>query len=179
MEAVYSRLSQFFLAQSINLESSQGEGGSLTSFKGRIAQIKGPRDFFDFRRMSKPTGLGDAQTRISYNLRYFSVNYSLTLAMLCAYALLTNLLLLFVLIMAVGGVLGISALHGADLVLPGGIIITQQSLYIALGVLTVPLFIIASPMSTMFWLIGAAGVTILGHAILIEKPLESEFAESV
>lgn len=179
MEAVYTRLSQFSLPQSISLDSFQSEGGSLTSLRGRLSQIKGPRDFFDFRRMSKPTGLGDAQTRVSYNLRYFSGNYSLILAMLCAYALLTNLLLLFVLFMAVGGFMGISALRGADLVLPGGIIITQQSLYIALGVLTVPLFIIASPMSTMFWLIGAAGVTVLGHAILIEKPLESEFAESV
>ena len=178
MEAVYSRLAQFSIPTNLRLDFLPTEGG-VGGIRGRLAQLKGVRDFFDVRRMSKPTGWGDAQSRISYNLRYFSGNYSLLLALLVVYALLTNLLLLFVLVLALAGFFGISALRGADLVLPGGIVVAQQSLYIALAVITVPLFIIASPMATMFWLIGAAGVTILGHAVILEKPLESEFAETV
>jgi len=179
MEAVYSRLSQFSLPQGLQLDGLTGVNGSLTSFRSGVAQLKGPRDFFDVQRMSKPAGLGDAQGRVSYNLRYFSANYVLILLVLITYALLTNLLLLFVLVLAVCGFLAISSLRGADLILPGGIVVTQQSLYIGIGVITVPLFIIASPMATMFWLIGAAGVLIIGHAAIMEKPLESEFAESV
>ena len=176
MNAVYSRLANLQMSGGISLDNIRNETSNLRS---RFSNLRGPRDFFDFKRVSRPLGWGDAQSRVTFNLRYFSSDYSLIILSLVVYALLTNLLLLFVLILAVGGFLGISALGGADLVLPGGLVITSQSLYIALGVVTVPLFIIASPMATMFWLIGAAAVTILGHASLLEKPLESEFAEQV
>lgn len=176
MEAVYSRLAQLSVPAG---SLSMGENSSLSGIRNKFSQLKGPKDFFDLHRMSKPAGLVDAQSRVSFNLRYFSANYSLVLAVLVLYALLTNLLLLFVLFIAVFGFWGISKLDGADLVLPGGLTVSQQSLYILVGIITVPLFFIASPMATMFWLIGAAGVTVLGHAALLEKPLESEFAETV
>ena len=175
MEAVYSRISQLGLATTSSLSL---ENGTLAGFRSRISNLRGPRDFLDIHRMSKPTGIADLQSRVSFNLRYFGANYMLFLSALSVYALLTNLLLLFVLVIAVIGLLGINAWQGADLVLPRGIIITQQSLYIALGVITVPLFLIASPLSTLFWLIGAGGVTVFGHAAIMEKPLESEFAET-
>lgn len=151
----------------------------LDGVRGRFANMKGPRDFFDVKRMSKPQGWGDAQGRIGFNVRYFSSNYTVILLMFCLYSLLTNLLLLFVLVFAAVGMVAINALQGGDLVLPWGSVITSQNLYIALGIITVPLFIIASPLSTLFWLVGAAGVTILGHAALMEKPLESEFDDQV
>lgn len=175
MEFVYSRLSQFGLTSALG----DGLGSSFLNVRSRFANLKGPRDFFDVHRMSKPNGVVDMQNRISFNLRYFGTNYSLIFASLLIYALLTNILLLFVLFVAAIGLLGINALKGADLVLPRGIVITQQSLYIALGVIVVPLFLIASPLSTIFWLIGAGGFIIFGHAAILEKPLESEFVESV
>ncbi|ANB13645.1 Yip3p [Sugiyamaella lignohabitans] len=72
--------------------------------------------------------------------------------------------------------IGIGMLQGQDLVLPFGTI-TTSSLYTTLFIIAVPLGIFASPLSTLFWLIGASGVTILGHATLMEKPIESAFAE--
>ena len=35
---------------------------------------------------------------------------------------------------------------------------------------------IASPVMTFFWLVGASGVVILGHASFIEPGIESEYA---
>lgn len=175
MEAVYARISQLGITSSL----TDPENGSLVTIRSRFANIKGPKDFFDIHRMSKPTGVGDLQGRVSFNLRYFGANYSLIFASLVVYSLLTNMLLLFVIALAGAGVFAISLLQGGDLVLPRGIVVTRQSLYITLGVIVVPLFLIASPLSTLFWLIGAGGVTIFGHAAIMEKPLESEFAETV
>jgi hypothetical protein len=36
---------------------------------------------------------------------------------------------------------------------------------------------IASPFSTVLWLIGASGFTILGHASFMDKPIENAFSE--
>lgn len=160
------------LPSSLSLDNLRAESSSL---RGRMANVRGPRQFFDANRLSRPQGWGDAQARIAFNLGFFSSNYLLILLMLSLYSLLTNPLLLFVLFLAFGGFVTIGALGGGDLHTPFGTI-TSQSLYIGLGVIVVPLFIIASPLATLFWLIGAAGVTILGHAALLEKPLESEFA---
>lgn len=40
-----------------------------------------------------------------------------------------------------------------------------------------PLFFWASPISTVLWLIGASGVTILGHAAFMEKDVAASFSE--
>ena len=37
----------------------------------------------------------------------------------------------------------------------------------------------ASPISTMMWLIGSDGVTVGAHAALMEKPIETVFEGSV
>lgn len=92
------------------------------------------------------------------------------------YSLLTNLLLLFVIVFVFVGMFLIGSLNGQDLVLPFGTIPTS-SLYTGLFIIAVPLGIFASPLSTILWLIGASGVCILGHAALMEKPIESAFAE--
>ncbi|KAF8829092.1 hypothetical protein HHX47_DHR3000705 [Lentinula edodes] len=54
--------------------------------------------------------------------------------------------------------------------------ITQKHLYTALFVIGLPLLFIASPVMTFFWLVGASGVLILGHASFIEPGIESEYA---
>jgi hypothetical protein len=41
----------------------------------------------------------------------------------------------------------------------------------------VPLGIWASPFTTVLWLIGATGVTVFGHAALLDKPIENAFSE--
>ena len=81
----------------------------------RFSNIRPLGEFFDLKRISKPTTFGDAQSRASYNLSYFASNYAVLFVILSIYSLLTNLLLLFVIGIVVGGMWGIGKLAGRDL----------------------------------------------------------------
>ncbi len=54
--------------------------------------------------------------------------------------------------------------------------VTQKHLYTGLFVIGLPLLWLASPVMTFFWLVGASGVLILGHASFVEPGVESEYA---
>jgi hypothetical protein len=140
--------------------------------------LRPPQDFFDFRRMSKPAGFGELQSRVMFNLGYFASNYAAVIAMLSIYSLLTNLLLLFVMAFVFAGCYGISQLEGRDLQL-GVAQFTTSQLYGGLAIIAVPLGFIASPLSTILWLVGATIMSVGVHAALLEKPIESSFAEAV
>lgn len=152
------------------------DGLRSTSVSSRFANLRPMSEFFDVKRMTKPAGWGEAQSRINYNLGYFSSNYAAVFAMLSIYSLLTNLLLLFVIFFVIAGMYGIGKLEGNDLQL-GSWRATTSQLYTSLAVISIPLGIIASPFSTVLWLIGASGVTIIGHATFLDKPIESAFSE--
>ncbi|KZZ87291.1 prenylated Rab acceptor 1 [Ascosphaera apis ARSEF 7405] len=145
-------------------------------FASRFANLRPISEFFDFKRLSKPQGFGEVQSRVNYNLGYFSSNYAVIFVMFSIYGLLTNLALLFVIALVVGGMFGISKLEGRDLEL-GFTRFTCSQLYTALFCVAVPLGIWASPISTALWLIGATSVTVLGHASLMDKPIENAFSE--
>lgn len=81
----------------------------------RFSNIRPVGDFFDFKRMSKPANISEIQSRCSYNVSYFASNYAVVFAMLSVYSLLTNLTLLFVIFLVVGGMWGIGRLGGQDL----------------------------------------------------------------
>lgn len=83
----------------------------------RFSNLKPLGEFFDFKRLSKPSNFGEVQSRASYNLGYFASNYAVVFTMLSIYSLLTNLLLLFVILLVVGGMWGIGRLGGRDLTL--------------------------------------------------------------
>lgn len=85
---------------------------------------------------------------------------------------------MFVICLVGVGVFGISKLEGQDLVLPMARFTTSQ-LYTGLLVVAVPLGFLASPISTMMWLIGSSAVTVLMHASFMEKPIETVFEEEV
>ncbi|MBE7181554.1 MAG: hypothetical protein INR71_10165 [Terriglobus roseus] len=146
------------------------------SIASRFTNLKPISEFLDVKRLSKPQNFGEVQSRVNYNLGYFSSNYAAVFVMLSIYSLLTNLTLLFVILLVVGGMWGIGKLGGADLNL-GFAQFTTSQLYTGLFVVSVPLMIIASPLASMLWLIGASGVTILGHAAFMDKPIESAFSE--
>lgn len=110
----------------------------MSSLQGTVSKLKPPQEFFDHRRLSKPANFGEVQSRVAYNLGYFHANYILIVSILSVYALVTNLLLLFVIALVGGGIFGISRLNGQDLVLPVGRFTTSQ-LYTALIVVAVPL----------------------------------------
>lgn len=56
-------------------------------------------------------------------------------------------------------------------------IVTQKSLYTALFVIGIPLLWVSSPLGTIFWIVGASGILIIGHASLMEPGIESEYAQ--
>lgn len=56
-------------------------------------------------------------------------------------------------------------------------VVTQKSLYTGLFVIGIPLLWLSSPLSTIFWIVGASGILIVGHASLMEPGIESEYAQ--
>lgn len=146
-----------------------------TSLTTRFSNLKPISEFFDFKRLSKPANFNEVQSRVNYNLGYFSSNYAVVFLMLAVYSLLTNWTLLFVIILVVGGMWGIGKLEGGDLQL-GFTTVTSSQLYTALLIIAVPMGFIASPFSTILWLMGASGVTILGHASFMDKPIDEAFS---
>lgn len=139
-----------------------------TSLSTRFANLKPISEFLDLKRLSKPANFSEVQSRVNYNLGHFSSNYAVVFLMLSIYSLLTNTLLLFVIVLVVGGMWGIGKLDGQDLQI-GTFRATSSQLYTGLLVVAVPLGIFASPITTILWLIGASGVSILGHASLIDR----------
>ncbi|AJT32616.1 Yip3p [Saccharomyces cerevisiae YJM1526] len=159
--------------QNFSMENIKSEFQSLQS---KLATLRTPQEFFNFKKISKPQNFGEVQSRVAYNLKYFSSNYGLIIGCLSIYTLLTNLLLLFVIVLVVAGIVGINKLKGEELVTPFGSFKTNQ-LYTVLVCVAVPIGFLASPISTLLWLIGASAVSVFGHASLMEKPIETVFDE--
>jgi len=141
----------------------------------RFSGIRSPAEFFDYHRISRPADLNQATSRISYNTRYFSSNYGLIIAALAVYAVITNYLLLFSIVFLVFGFAAINK-FAPEATQFGQHTITQKHLYTGLFVIGIPLLWWASPIYTVFWLIGASAVLILGHACMLEPGVESDYA---
>ncbi|CAI6341743.1 unnamed protein product [Periconia digitata] len=156
--------------------SGRFEGMGSQSLTSRFANLRPIGEFFDFKRISKPANFGEAQGRINHNLSYFSSNYAAIFVMLSIYSLISNLQLLFAIVFIVGGMFGIGKLQGNDLVI-GNWRATTSQLYTGLFIVAIPLVFLGSPFYTFVWLVGASGVTILGHATMLDKPIESAFSE--
>lgn len=163
------------LTSRLNL-GSRFEGVGSQSLSTRFANLKPISEFLNLSRLSKPPNFGEVQSRVNYNLGYFSSNYVAVAIMLLIYSLLTNLTLLFDLVFVSVGLFGIKKLDGKDLEL-GFTQATTSQLYTGLFVIAIPLLIWANPVGTALWLVGATGVTILGHASFMDKPIDTAFSE--
>ncbi|TRX96702.1 hypothetical protein FHL15_002368 [Xylaria flabelliformis] len=86
-----------------------------TSLSSRFANMKPIGEFLDFKRFSKPANFGEVQSRVNYNLSTFSSNYAVVFVLLSIYALITNPLLLFDIILLAGGLWVLGRLNGQDL----------------------------------------------------------------
>lgn len=150
--------------------------GSVSNIRSRFGNFRSLYEFFDVKRISKPANMGEAQSRLNYNLSYFASNYAAIFAMLSIYALLSNWWLLFFIFLIVGGMYGIGRLGGQDLVIGTWRASTSQ-LYTYLVIIAVPVFFLSSPWGTVLWLLGASAFTIFGHAAMMDKPIESAFSE--
>ncbi|KAJ5385305.1 hypothetical protein N7517_003216 [Penicillium concentricum] len=115
-----------------------------TSLSTRFANLRPISEFLDIKRISKPANFAEAQSRVNYNLSYFSSNYAVVFVMLSIYSLLTNKILLFDMIFVGCGLWGISLLQGRDLDL-GFSRFTTSQLYTGLLIIGVPIGIFASP----------------------------------
>ena len=112
----------------------------------RFANLKPVGEFLDVRRISKPANFKEAVDRMNCNVARYSANYAAIFAMLCVYALITNPLLLFVILFAGAGAYGISKLEGQP-VNVGSWELAPSQLYVGLGIVSIPLGLIASPVS--------------------------------
>lgn len=151
------------------------QGLRAGGLSGRFSNLRPLGEFFDLKRLSKPANFAEVQSRINYNLGYYSSNYAVVFAMLSIYSLLTNWLLLFDIVFVVAGMFIIGRLDGRDLEI-GTFRATTSQLYSGLIIIAVPVGLFASPFTTLLWLIGASGVTILGHAAFLEKPIDEAFS---
>ncbi|KAM5438309.1 hypothetical protein MferCBS31731_005170 [Microsporum ferrugineum] len=171
LEAFTSRLN---LGERLNGIRSQ-------SMSSRFANLRPVSEFLDIKRVSKPANFSEFQSRASYNLSYFSSNYVVVFIVLSIYSLLTNLALLFVILLVLGGSYGIGKLEGRDLDV-GVFRATTSQLYTALLVVALPLGLWASPLSTALWLTCATGVPLgalrAGKSREIQiNPVESDSEE--
>jgi hypothetical protein len=146
--------------------------GSLGS---RFSNLRPISEFLDIKRVNKPANFGEMQSRVNYNLGHFSSNYAVVFSMLCVYGLITNAWLLFDIIFVVLGMYLIGKLDGREFEFGQQRFSTMQ-LYTGLYVIAVPIAFISGVFSTMMWLIGASGVVILGHASLLDKPIDEAFS---
>ncbi|EIW69935.1 hypothetical protein M231_02071 [Tremella mesenterica] len=140
----------------------------------RLSSLKHPAEFFDYQRVSRPKDQSELMKRWGYNLRYFSANYAVCVALLGAYALISNPLLLLALGFLIGGFVAISR-YATEPIEISGKVITPQNLYMGLFIIGLPLLWFAAPISTFFWLVGSSGCIVGAHAALMEPGVESEY----
>ncbi|EDO65328.1 prenylated rab acceptor 1 [Neurospora tetrasperma FGSC 2508] len=145
------------------------------SIANRFSNLRPLSEFFDIKRLSKPENFAEMQSRVNYNLGHFSSNYAVVFVMLCIYALLTNPWLLFDIVFVVAGMWFIGKLDGRDLEI-GQHRFTTSQLYTGLYVVAIPIGLFSSPFLTVMWLIGASGLVIIGHASLMDKPIDEAFS---
>jgi hypothetical protein len=136
-----------------------------------FSNLKPISEFVDFRLLSKPADLAEAQRRVNHNLGYFSSNYVGLAVILGVYSLLTNFWLLLDIFFVSIGMFTLKKLDGRDLQL-GASSITTSQLRMGIYIIAVPIFVFASPLTTILWLVGANGVSILGHASFMDIPAD-------
>lgn len=151
------------------------DGFRNTSLSSRFSNLRPIGEFFDFKRLSKPANFSEMQSRVNYNLGQFSSNYMVVFFILSIYALVTSPLLLFDIVLLVAGLWILGKLNGQDLVI-GNFRATTSQLYTGLFVTVAILGLIAPTFSTVLWLLGASGVVIIGHAALMDKPIDEAFS---
>lgn len=150
--------------------------GMLRDFRQtRLSAIRPVQEFFDVQKVSRPQDLNDATRRISHNTRHFGGNYSLVVALVSVYALITNPLLIIAIGFLFGGFVGINKFVPEPSVSGDSGPVTQKQAYTVLFVVGIPLLWLASPVSTIAYVVGLSAIVILGHASMLEPGVESEY----
>ncbi|ODV98566.1 hypothetical protein PACTADRAFT_74106 [Pachysolen tannophilus NRRL Y-2460] len=167
-----------FSSFSSNFNFNSLRADNISNLQSRLHKLKPPQDFLDIKRISRPRSANDVQQRIAFNLNYFSSNYLLILLVLLLYSLFTNFWLLFDVVFVISSCYGISKLNGNDLNL-GFVRLNQSQLYTGVAFIGLPVLFISSPIATIFWLISVSSIIVLGHAAIMDKPIETAFNDVV
>ncbi|KAJ1560130.1 hypothetical protein HK405_014525 [Cladochytrium tenue] len=149
--------------------------------KTRFESLKSAREFFDRNRFSVPRDFNEFSSRLSANLRYFQSNYILFGLIAVLYSLITNLWLLFDIVLVIAGVRFISSMppEGPVSFFNGKLIITASQAWAALAFASVLLLWFTSAGSTIFWIASVVVICVALHAGFMQKPLEDDFGSPV
>jgi len=145
-----------------------------TSITSRYHSLRPLTDFFDFKRVSRPENLSEAQSRISFNIGHFSSNYTLVFVLLSIYTVFQSGWLMFAICYISVGTWVIGRLNGQDLEI-GNFRATTTQLWTGLIITSIPVLLASGLFSAVFFLLGLSGFIILGHAAMLEKPIENAF----
>jgi len=87
-------------------------------------------------------------------------------------------MLMFSVAFVVGGMYVIARVPPEGLTL-GSSTFNARQLQTGLICIAVPLFFFSSTLGTVFWIVGASAVTILGHAAIMQEGVEGDFVSVV
>ncbi|XP_074633393.1 prenylated Rab acceptor protein 1-like [Acropora palmata] len=133
----------------------------------RRSKLKPWTEFFKTSHFSRPKNVAEASSRVVKNLEVYQSNYVLIVILLCFYCVLTSPLLLVALSVSGGGCLYISYKNQGRKMQVLGRELSRVEQYGLVFLISLPLFILASAGSTVFWIIGASICVIGLHACIL------------
>ncbi|XP_070549014.1 prenylated Rab acceptor protein 1-like isoform X2 [Ptychodera flava] len=132
------------------------------------------QEFLNTSKVSKPRSAAGLTKRITQNLEKFQSNYLLVSIGLFIYCIITSPLLLIACAFLVGGCYFIQARQSAGKVVLLGRELTVGQQYLAVGLISIPMFFMAGAGSAVFWVIGASVFLIMLHASLLSTDIVDE-----
>jgi len=141
--------------------SPQAVGAWWTS---RRQNVRAWTVFLNSNKFHLPKTTSQVTERVIRNIDYFQSNYLFVFIILAVYCLLTSPLLLIVLAASFGACYIIKLKNVENQIRVCGRELNLAQQYAAVGLISIPLFLLAGAGSVIFWLIGASLVIILAHA---------------
>lgn len=143
----------------------------LCSAKERLNQIRPWKDFFSLDQFRIPESSTAAQSRASHNFTHFQNNYLIILILLFGFSLLSDLSLLMVAAVCLGGFYFISTLKPDFVLDVGGQEISVKQLNYAWISVSLILLYMSSALSVVFWILSLTAVITIAHAALHDVSL--------
>lgn len=145
----------------------------------RKAQMKPWTEFFKGSRFSRPKTVAEAGRRVMKNLEEYQSNYVVITLLLIFYCVLSSPLLLIALSVAGGGCFYLSYKNQGQKIRVLGRDLSRAEQYGLVLLISLPLFILASAGSTVFWIIGASIFTVGLHASMLSTSDAPEITEQI
>ncbi|XP_077985520.1 prenylated Rab acceptor protein 1-like isoform X2 [Glandiceps talaboti] len=124
-------------------------------------------EFINTSKISKPKSATGLTKRVTKNLEKFQSNYLLVSIGLVIYCVITSPLLLVACAFLIGGCYFIRARQAAGKVILLGRELTVAQQYLAVCMISFPMFFLAGAGGAVFWVIGASVFLVVLHASLM------------